>query len=286
MRRWAALAAAAMALTTANGCGAQGNDPPAAGPSDTTAVVAPPGKQVRDERAGVAYPIPDAWEEQAPDDLVGFFTSAVAYEGKPTDGKAAPAALVGAGLFENTSYDPRAGLREAAVRAAQGFAEFLIPASRHEPARSDRSTQLGGHDAWRADYSVDGEVPDQQRSTVTVIAVGAPQPFFLVALVGDADAEIQRAVDAILSGAESCPRHDRRRRLDLHALPGPWPLRLGAVGQNRGRLDGVVDAVDRCERPVHAVEAVGLLERVLRVPHSAIEDDREFKSWSPHWSWR
>ncbi len=158
--------------------------------------------EVRDDVAGVAYEIPSGWKEQARDDLVSIFTSAVS---SPDSGDQ-PSAIVGAGVFRSTFYDPaKGGLRGAAVDAVRGFAEFLIPESEHEPVRSDRAMTIGDRDAWRAEYRVQPDDSDDTPSTVTVIAVSAPRPFYLVAVRYRADAALDRTTDLVLSGARFIP---------------------------------------------------------------------------------
>ena len=195
LRGFAVLGAAVL---VASSCGTSDNHN-SGSPSSTRASPA----QVRDAVAGVAYEIPQGWSERPRDDLIDFFTSLEASasdEAAENDGE--EAALVGAGLFKSTFYDPgRQGLRQAAVSAAQGFAEFFIPESSHDPTREDHTTRVDGHAAWRADYSVVPDDSSELPTTVTLIAVDAPTPFYLVAVRTGSSKALVAAVEGIFSSA-------------------------------------------------------------------------------------
>ena len=103
-------------------------------------------------------------------------------------------------------HDPgREGLRQAAIATSQSFAEFFIPSSEHDPVRSDQATTVDGVEAWRAYYSVTPDDPEALPASVSLIAIRASTPFYLVAIRSGDDAGLNGTVESVLASARIIP---------------------------------------------------------------------------------
>lgn len=158
-------------------------------------------RRFTDERAGVSYVIPSGWSGPETEGLVGFFTSTAT----PRAQGSGPTALIAAGLFASTFYDPsREGLREAAMATARGMAEFFFPTQGEVAVLADAPHSVGEHDGRRVRLRITFEDDAVPPATVQLVAVAASPPAYLVGVVTADDHALQAAVARSLDSVRCC----------------------------------------------------------------------------------
>ncbi|MGK5548718.1 hypothetical protein ACSNOH_28895 [Streptomyces sp. URMC 127] len=162
--------------------------------------------RVTDTTAGLSYAIPEGWEHEGQQKLIGAFTSSVTKERARNEytGEAGGSTV----LAGRARAIPQPELQRQAERAARSNAEFFYPDGSSAPEES-RPTTVDGRPA----HTVALKVSDGKRGTgtpghlrLTLIAVDDSRSAFLLGIAQPGGPAENREVDRVMESATLDPR--------------------------------------------------------------------------------